>query len=144
MVICLFTSLCDRNRFTWIHLISVLSVSYLPPTINDTAECLYAALLSDSCPITRADRYWFLLKDLKIPKLVWEFIKPSTVISDELFLSSTPKLLLISGFKCCFNTYADGQLRLKKSLLKEKLSWSAVDRNSLGSQFWICTKRMRN
>lgn len=81
---CLFTSSCDWNRFTWIHLISEL----FAPTINDTADLLYAALpVWQPIRLTQADRYWFLRKDLKIPKLMREFIKSSAIISRELLLS---------------------------------------------------------
>lgn len=86
--------------------------------------CLTAV---QSGSVTGADSLLVLLKDLKIPKLIWEFIKAGTVINDELclsrvFLLSTPKLLLLSGLKCFFNTCADRQLSLNESWLQEKLS----------------------
>lgn len=91
-----------------------LSVCYLPPTINDTAERLYAALpVWQPIRLTHADRYRFIRKDLKIPKVMWEFIKSSAVMSREPLLSVS--LIYSKNFQSSQNLRAFSILMLTDS-----------------------------
>lgn len=107
---CRFTSFCNWNRFTWIHLISMLFASH------NQWHCrpLYAALpVWQPIRLTHADRHWFICKDLKIPKLMWEFIKSSAVISCELLL--TASLIYTKNFQPSQNLRAFSILMLTDS-----------------------------